>query len=315
MRSSLLGIVVGIALQTSGCYAPTGAGGVVDTSGGLVQYTDPANPMLMGTTVIIPPGALPIPVTIQIVACDSLTQGTETALGPCVRFLPDSLIFTAPVTLTVPYFPDQLLSPGDLTLKNVFQTVPSWTSALSLATNPAARTVTTQVKNLGDYQAITRAPPPPPPPPPTQNVDILFLMDNSPSMVDKQKGVVKNIQVLLDQLDAAKVNYHIGVATSDVGSNVAPGMPWGGNIGKCDTYEGDDGVLQAVACDTRADVTSDAKNACTALCPDDKFVPNGWPPLHLQDRRRNQRAGCHGARSGSGKLVDKGPVHAFQCMG
>ncbi len=147
-----------------------------------------------------------------------------------------------------------------------------------------------------------------------KDVDILFLIDNSPSMSPKQKALAKNIPLFIQKIDETGANYHVGIATSDVGSDVAPGQLWGGNIGKCDTFEGDDGVLQAVACDSRTDVTSDAKNACTTLCPDDKFVPNdGHRFISKVEGVTNVPVSME-LDPMSGKMVDRGPIHAFQCM-
>jgi hypothetical protein len=147
-----------------------------------------------------------------------------------------------------------------------------------------------------------------------KDVDILFLIDNSPSMSPKQKALAQNIPKFIQKIDSTGANYHVGIATSDVGSDVMPGQPWGGNIGKCDTYEGDDGVLQAVACDTRTDVTSDAKNACNSLCPDDKFVPNdGHRYISKVDGVTNVPQAME-LDPMTNKMVDRGPIHAFQCM-
>ena len=147
-----------------------------------------------------------------------------------------------------------------------------------------------------------------------KDVDILFLIDNSPSMSPKQAALAKAIPKFIQKIDDTGANYHVGIATSDIGTQIAPGAPWGGNIGKCESYEGDDGVLQAASCNTRTDVTSDAKNACSTLCPDDKFVPNdGRRFISKVDGVTNVPKSLE-LDMVSGKMVDKGPVKAFQCM-
>jgi hypothetical protein len=147
-----------------------------------------------------------------------------------------------------------------------------------------------------------------------KDVDILFLIDNSPSMSPKQAALAKNIPKFISTIDATGANYHVGIATSDIGSNQAPGVPWGGNIGKCDTYEGDDGVLQAVACNTRSQVTPMAKSACATLCPDDKFVPtDGRRYISKVDGLTNVPVSMQ-LDPMTGKMVDTGPQKAFQCM-
>ena len=147
-----------------------------------------------------------------------------------------------------------------------------------------------------------------------KDVDILFLIDNSPSMSPKQAALAKAIPQFIQTIDKTGANYHVGIATSDIGTQIAPGAPWGGNIGKCESYEGDDGVLQAASCNTRTDVTSDAKNACSTLCPDDKFVPNdGRRFISKVDGVTNVPKSLE-LDMATGKMVDKGPVKAFQCM-
>jgi hypothetical protein len=147
-----------------------------------------------------------------------------------------------------------------------------------------------------------------------KDVDILFLVDNSPSMTPKQKALANNIPKFIQKIDATGANYHVGIATSDIGSNVQPGVPWGGNIGKCDSYEGDDGVLQAVPCTTRNTVTPDARNACAQLCPDDKFVPtDGRRFISKVDGLTNVPKVME-LDPVTGKMIDAGPIKAFKCM-
>ena len=151
-------------------------------------------------------------------------------------------------------------------------------------------------------------------PPRVQDVDILFLIDNSPSMAPKQAALARAIPAFIRRIDSSGANYHVGIATSDVGTNVAPGTPWGGSVGSCDTFEGDDGVLQNVACTTRVNVTSEARTACTALCPDPKYLPT--------DGKRfiSKTAGVTNVPKDvrldpvTGKMVDFGPINAFDCM-
>jgi hypothetical protein len=147
-----------------------------------------------------------------------------------------------------------------------------------------------------------------------KDVDILFLIDNSPSMSPKQKALASNIPKFIQKIDDTGANYHVGIATSDIGSNVQPGVPWGGNIGKCDSYEGDDGVLQAVPCTTRNTVTPDARNACAQLCPDDKFVPtDGRRFISKVDGVTNVPQSME-KDPVTGKMVDAGPIKSFKCM-
>jgi len=98
---------------------------------------------------------------------------------------------------------------------------------------------------VGDLQevAVIRAVP-------DRDLDLLFVIDNSPSMADKQVSLAENFRRIIDklvQLDGGLPNLHIGVVTSDMGtqgSGVAtPGAPIGvlGN-GGC-AGAGGDGAL------------------------------------------------------------------------
>jgi hypothetical protein len=73
-----------------------------------------------------------------------------------------------------------------------------------------------------------------------REVDILFLVDNSPSMDPKQKALADNFPKMIEQLDAltdGRPDLHIGVVSSDMG---AGGTPIGGN---CNVVLGDRGLL------------------------------------------------------------------------
>ncbi|MEO8846271.1 MAG: hypothetical protein ABI591_00185 [Kofleriaceae bacterium] len=85
----------------------------------------------------------------------------------------------------------------------------------------------------------------------TRDLDVLFMIDNSPSMDDKQTALLASFPTMMDQLsnlDGGLPNVHIGVATSDLGTTgtngvVAPGI--GGTAqGGCQGH-GKDGQLQS----------------------------------------------------------------------
>jgi hypothetical protein len=75
---------------------------------------------------------------------------------------------------------------------------------------------------------------------PQKAFDILFLVDNSPSMDPKQKALADNFPKMIEQLDSlpdGRPDLHIGVVSSDMG---AGGVPIGGN---CNVVLGDRGLL------------------------------------------------------------------------
>jgi hypothetical protein len=154
---------------------------------------------------------------------------------------------------------------------------------------------------------------PGPLPPLAGKVDLLLVIDNSPSMSPKQKALGNNIGRLTRLLQQLDIDYHVGIISTDVGTNTAPGTPWGG-IGACDTYEGDDGVLQSAACTSRTATSSDARAACAALCPDSKFVPtDGLRYITSSGGVTNVPAALE-VDPMTGKTVDTGPEKALRCM-
>lgn len=156
---------------------------------------------------------------------------------------------------------------------------------------------------------------PGPLPPLASKVDLLLVIDNSPSMSPKQKALGANIGRIVRSLQQLDIDYHVGVISTDVGSTVAAGTPWGGSVGSCDTFEGDDGVLQVAACSSRTSVTSEARSACSTLCPDSKFVPNdGLRYIRGSGGATNVPASLE-VDPVTGKMVDTGPEKALRCIG
>ena len=146
-----------------------------------------------------------------------------------------------------------------------------------------------------------------------KDVDILFLIDNSPSMSPKQEALARNFEKFMTIIDETGANYHVGVATSDIGSNIMPGINWGGSLGQCDTFEGDDGVLQNLACSDRMNLTSEGRSACAKVCPDPRFVPtDGRRFVSRVDGVTNVPKAL--MADPQGKMVDYGPINAFKCM-
>src|ERR1700704_246022 len=86
-----------------------------------------------------------------------------------------------------------------------------------------------------------------------RDLDLLFLIDDSPSMADKQANLAENFPKFIDVLRSIPgglPNVHIGVVTSDMGTQGPPPSTGpsigGGAAGTC-TDRGKDGVLQTFA--------------------------------------------------------------------
>ena len=143
-----------------------------------------------------------------------------------------------------------------------------------------------------------------------KDVDILFVIDNSPSMSPKQKILATAIPQFISKIDATGANYQVGIVTTDLGYNPMPGLegkkPWN-TITACNTYVGDDGVLQNTPCTNRTGLVGEAATACASLCPDPKYVPsNGARFISKVDGITNVPVKMVNG-------VDIGPQLAFQC--
>lgn len=151
-----------------------------------------------------------------------------------------------------------------------------------------------------------------------QDVDILFLIDNSPSMRPKQQALAANIPKFIAAIDALDVNYHVGIATSDIGIDTAPGTMWpdipGVSIASCNTFAGQDGMLQAKPCTQNSFADQAGRDACNTLCPDARYVPkDGTNFISKVDGITNIPPNLK-TDPMTGKQVDYGPSSAFQCM-
>jgi len=81
------------------------------------------------------------------------------------------------------------------------------------------------------------------------DLDLLLVIDDSPSMIDKQNALTRALPALQAQLAAipgGMPNLHVGVVTSDMGTSSSGGAPApkiGSGPGSC-SGTGKDGVLQ-----------------------------------------------------------------------
>ena len=103
---------------------------------------------------------------------------------------------------------------------------------------------TSQNVVVGDLQEVTSLKAVP-----NHQLDVLFVVDNSPSMLDKQASLAANFPRMIDvlgTLDDGLPDLHIGVVTSDLGtsgSQTAPAPDIGSGPGQCHG-SGDAGNLQ-----------------------------------------------------------------------
>lgn len=148
---------------------------------------------------------------------------------------------------------------------------------------------------------------------PGSPIDVLLVVGNTPGMAAKQRtlAALRDWSWLLSD---PYFSVHIGVVSTDVGSWVAKGTPFPQSAGACDSFAGDDGVLQTTSCLDRTGQTPEAQAACAAVCPDRRFIINDGrrfiatgfgqsnvPPLMEVDAR-------------TGNPYNRGPEYALRCL-
>jgi len=269
---------------------------------------------LGGTSLEIPAGALNTGTNVQITCGDELAvPPTETAVGPSVRILPAEQTLGNLATLVLPYDPSKVPADAEVLVAVRTGDQISHLGSPSVSIDPVNGSISIGIQRFGDYQVLTVPSVVPNPPPLGKNVDVLFVVDNSPSMAPKQQALAASLPKLIQSLDALNVDYHIGITTTDVGSTVAPGKLWG-SIGTCDTYEGDDGVLQNLPCTVRVNGSAATRNACAMYCPDDRFVPTDGKRYIAKENGLTNVPQDLRLDPMTGNTVDYGPINAARCM-
>lgn len=285
----------------------------IDETGGRLTVGDGEQTSLAGTSLLVPAGALAGPTVLGITCGRELaTETDDLAAGPSARFLPLDQILLSTVTITLPYNPSLIADTDRPRVAVLRGTSRDFVPDGELIIDKVQKTVSFDVAEFGDYEVLGKKAANP-----TGQgaVDLLFVVDNSPSMSPKQKALAAGIGALIRKLDQSNIRYHIGVVSTDVGSTVSPSSPWGGSVGACDTYAGDDGLLQVQPCTARLLSTPDARNACAEHCANDKFVPTDGSRFIWRDGSKTNVPADLKLDPGSGKMIDVGPENAFKCIG
>src|SRR5512144_440234 len=111
------------------------------------------------------------------------------------------------------------------------------TGSICLAACTSSEVVVGDLQDVATLRAI-----------PNRDLDVLFVVDNSPSMADKQRSLAANFPRMMDvlaTLDGGLPNLHIGVVTSDMGTSATstpPAEPVGAGPGAC-SGTGNNGAL------------------------------------------------------------------------
>lgn len=146
-----------------------------------------------------------------------------------------------------------------------------------------------------------------------QTIDVLLVIGNTPGMAAKQRALAEIADwrwLLLSPF----LDLHLGVVSTDIGSWTAEGTPFAQPAGACDSFAGDDGVLQAVSCWDRPGQTSAAQAACAAVCPDRRFgIRDGRRYLASELGRRNAVSAPE-LDVRTGQTYDRGMEYALRCL-
>ena len=195
---------------------------VVDSSGGILEVRDGS--ALNGARLEIQRNALARPTVVRLTAATDLpSQGKSLGPALCVQMGKEK--FAEPVFLVMPYSNQQLgaraanyLAIGALDeASQLAEPVPGL-----IAADQTNELLGTRIAQPGHFQAITRgdgalAKNP--------NLDVLFVVDNSGSMLPKQKFLAEEFPTFFQQVAHPAhfddcIKYHVAVTTTDVGRTV-----------------------------------------------------------------------------------------------
>jgi len=228
-------MVAGIVLLTACASDRRPVGEVlIGPSGGTVELDD-SSAMLQ-----LPAGALDKETKISITKPAGTTLPTGAVPGTLVQIGPAGITFQKPAKLTILYDAKNLPS-SDTAWLRAIQVLEGGKlgATLLVSQDTAAASLTAKIAQTGTYvladlklagatvstqqQQI-------------KDVDVLFVVDNSNSMAEEQQNLAQNFPKLMQKLDQAGLDYHVGVVSSDLGAG-AYGLP------SCETAGGDGGKL------------------------------------------------------------------------
>lgn len=222
---------------------------------------------LAGAVLEIPAGALAHETEIRIEHAADLARPGETASGPALRILPDELSLRTLARLSLPLYPGGAVQ-GDRRYAAV-ALGPLPRRLVSGFTEPTRFTI--DLAGAGTYQVLSFAGEQNLLPGETElqpGLDILFVIDNSPSMATKQTQVIKAAAEFVQNLSSYCTNYHLGIVSSNTGTYEAGGTPWKFMDSKsCNSERGDDGKMQNTSCRDRMFTVNNNKTNCeNAAC-------------------------------------------------
>ncbi len=268
------------------------AGGQIALDGGHTQ-----DPALQGVLLQVPPGLIRSETVFTIAQIDPappLSDHAE-AVGPTLRITAKPPLPRGDVTVWLPYerqrihYTDAFFAAHNATsqpLENPMQRV-------VLSQRPA---VPLAVQELGLFQLLVRRPDPAVIMSLRDNIraiDVLFVIDNSPSMADKQGLLTSKISVFAEKLiesfkkikdyhksngRSQELSIHVGIISTNVGIGYTAD-PRISQLKDC-TKDGDGGMFQQKSCTMRADTASDPR--CTKYCVNEYTINDGNPFIRIE---------------------------------
>lgn len=144
-------------------------------------------------------------------------------------------------------------------------------------------------------------------------LDVLLVVGNTPGMAEKQRtlAMLKDWSWLLN---SQYFSLHLGVVSTDVGSWVAEGTPFAQPAGACDSFAGDDGVMQVTPCLDRTGQTPAAQAACAAVCPDRRHIITDGRRFITTAFGQSNVAPAMEVDARTGRSYDRGPEYALRCL-
>lgn len=319
LMSGLLScLVCGITL--TGCSAGDGQPGNappaeqqlgrfrIGPAGGKILLTPQAasEPLLQGLSLDIPAGALSADVEFTVSRLGALPAAVarpdEKVVGPVLRIEPELPGLGADATLWVPYQRESVDYTYEFLVAHNADRSPAGANPLSRVVVAARPALAFPTRTLGLFAPVIKLPPTLPMGIPhrcdIQNIDILFVIDNSPSMRDKQAilvdklpGFLKDLKMSISTLqnnrkDMLKKEFsiHLGIISTDVGIGYSGPPVTTGPFQYCvdgttahEIANGDDGLLQDKSCLMRTDFSPALTTMCKSLCADHIATTDGNP--------------------------------------
>ncbi len=204
------------------------SGGTIEMGGGLA-------------TLQVPTGALETTVQIMLTRLDDTELPPGGVPGTAVELGPAGLAFKKPVKLTLAYDAAHVSGKDTTWLRTVkvlgggkvgptlYSVHDAQASTLASMVVKAGKYSLADLKTASAVMTYTKKK--------IKDVDVLFVVDNSNSMAHEQQNLAQNFPKFISKLDQAKLDYRVGVVSTDLGAGSY-------NVPSCVTTGGDGGKLQ-----------------------------------------------------------------------